>query len=96
MNRPNDKQDNSTQPAVPSEPSFLAIPDGMVNAQVPPLFLAKMTGVAMAEQNNKGDVKLTYTDHSEETARLPYAIADEDNFFKIVSDTQEASKALAE
>jgi hypothetical protein len=73
-------------------PPFRDLPKDKVNSTIPPLFLAKLTGVAMAQQNRTGDVKLTYTDHSEETGRLDYDITEEESFFKIVGDVQAAAR----
>ena len=76
--------------------AFSDLPKGKAFIVVPPMFVAKMTGVVMAKQDNSGDVKLVYTDHTTETGLLAYSIPNEDNFFKIVGDTQAAARATGE
>ena len=71
---------------------FRELPDGMATTLFPPRFYALATAVILVRQNNQGDTRLVYVDGTEETGRLDYDIALEENFFKVVGDAQEAAR----
>ena len=73
-------------------PPYKSLPKGKANLVIPTSFLALMTGVKLAKQDNTGMVKLVYMDDTEEAAKLNYDIAKEKNFFKIVGDLQEKAQ----